>query len=159
MSSVGDLIDREQAEIELRQRQKYYNFCFCGRRAEARCQHCDKGLCNNCLAICKNCQRVYCPGHVDSHHLCRSCGGNVSMCFIATAAYGTPFAKEIEILRWWRDSSLKVTRAGEIFVLAYYKISPPIARFISKKPVLKWLVRVLLSPLIKLLNWKKNRRA
>ena len=30
-----------------------------------------------------------------------------SQCFIATAAYGTPFAQEIEILRYWRDKKLK----------------------------------------------------
>jgi hypothetical protein len=38
--------------------------------------------------------------------------------------------------------------AGRGFVENYYKYSPPIARFISDKPVLRSIVRFLLRPLV-----------
>ncbi len=59
-----------------------------------------------------------------------------SKCFIATAAYGTPFAKEINILRYWRDTFLLKHFIGILFVKTYYKISPPIADFISKRKLI-----------------------
>lgn len=73
-------------------------------------------------------------------------------CFIATAAYGTPYAEEINVLRLWRDNFLKKRALGKKFVLFYYKISPPIANFIRKSEILKKLVRMLLKPLIWILK-------
>jgi len=48
-------------------------------------------------------------------------------CFIATAAFGTPHAKEIDELRAFRDHILLSNTLGELFVDAYYRFSPPIA--------------------------------
>ncbi len=73
-------------------------------------------------------------------------------CFIATAAYGTPFAEEINILREWRDSFLTKHTFGRIFVNFYYKSSPPIADFIRNKKSLRAIVRFLLNPIAKLLK-------
>lgn len=73
-------------------------------------------------------------------------------CFIATAAYGTPFANEINILRYWRDTSLLQNLFGRIFVKTYYKISPHIANYISKRNWLKTSVRYILNPFVKLLK-------
>ena len=73
-------------------------------------------------------------------------------CFIATAAYGTPLAPEIEVLRNYRDDCLKKSELGNWFVNKYYDISPPIARFISDKPIFRAAVRISLKPIIKLLN-------
>lgn len=73
-------------------------------------------------------------------------------CFIATAAYGSPMAQELYILRSWRDNELSSIYIGRIFIRIYYTISPPIARFIEKHNILKILVRKLLSPLIKILK-------
>ena len=70
-------------------------------------------------------------------------------CFIATAAYGTPFVYEIEELRNWRDRSLSKTSYGKIFIRNYYKYSPPFANYISEKKNLKKAVRILLKPLIR----------
>lgn len=70
-------------------------------------------------------------------------------CFIATAAYGTPFVYEIEELRNWRDRSLSRTSYGKIFIRNYYKYSPPFANYISEKKNLKKAVRILLKPLIR----------
>lgn len=69
-------------------------------------------------------------------------------CFIATAAYGTPMAKEIEYLRFWRDMSLVNKMGGWQFINFYYRVSPPIALLISKSEFVKMLVREGLSPII-----------
>jgi polyhydroxybutyrate depolymerase len=69
-------------------------------------------------------------------------------CFIATAAYGTPMAEEIEILREFRDEYLLTNPAGRAFVDFYYRVSPPIAEFITEHPSLKPIVRVGLMPVV-----------
>jgi tetratricopeptide (TPR) repeat protein len=75
-----------------------------------------------------------------------------SACFIATAAYGTPFAGEIDVLRRWRDTSLQHSVAGRAFVATYYRLSPPIARYIEPRPTLRKCVRLLLAPLVRRLE-------
>ena len=80
--------------------------------------------------------------------------GPFGWCFIATAAYGTDTAKEIDILREFRDAVLLPNSLGIEFVSLYYKTSPPIANFISQHEVLRTAVRVgLVDPIVKILNW------
>jgi hypothetical protein len=62
-------------------------------------------------------------------------------CFIATAAYGTPAAEEIDILRQFRDEFLLDNPPGRAFVDFYYQFSPPIADFISEHEALRTVVR------------------
>jgi hypothetical protein len=69
-------------------------------------------------------------------------------CFIATAAYGTPMAQEIQILREFRDEYLLTNPVGRAFVDLYYRISPPIAEFITEHPTLKPIVRAGLVPAV-----------
>ena len=69
-------------------------------------------------------------------------------CFIATAAYGTPMAEEIEILREFRNKYLLTNPVGQTLVDFYYKVSPPIAEFITEHPVLKPIVRAGLVPAV-----------
>lgn len=66
-------------------------------------------------------------------------------CFIATAAYGDADAPEVEALRRFRDRSLLTNPAGVAFVRLYYRVSPPIARLIAKKPRLRTAVRKTLD--------------
>jgi len=65
-------------------------------------------------------------------------------CFIATAAYGTPAAEQIDVLREFRDVVLLESTVGSRFVVLYYQLSPPIADFIARSDPLKTLVRELL---------------
>jgi hypothetical protein len=69
-------------------------------------------------------------------------------CFIATAAYGTPMAEEIQILREFRDEYLLTNTLGQALVDLYYRVSPPIAEFITEHPNLKPIVRAGLSPVV-----------
>ena len=66
-------------------------------------------------------------------------------CFIATAAYGSPDAPEVEQLRRFRDDRLLTSRFGVAFVRVYYRISPPIARLIARKPRLRVAIRKTLD--------------
>ncbi len=79
-------------------------------------------------------------------------GGGGGGCFIATATFGTPMANEVNILKRFRDNVLLRNRTGEMFVRAYYKLSPPIARAIKKFEMLRRVVRIFLTPIVKLFN-------
>jgi len=69
-------------------------------------------------------------------------------CCVATAAYSTPMAEEIQILRQFRDEYLFTNPVGQALVGLYYRISPPIAEFITESPGLKRIVRAGLLPAV-----------
>jgi len=75
-------------------------------------------------------------------------GGGGGPCFIATAAYGTPLADQIDLLRAFRDDVLLSNAVGTALVNTYYTYSPAIADAISSSPVLKALVRLALTPFL-----------
>jgi very-short-patch-repair endonuclease len=75
-------------------------------------------------------------------------------CFIATAAYGTPLAKEIALLRRFRDFRLEKNLFGTHTVTLYYALSPPFAHIIAKSEKMKAFVRALLKPVISFLELK-----
>lgn len=79
-------------------------------------------------------------------------GKHKRRCFIATAAYGTPLAPEISILRNWRDTKLSQTTSGQNIIFVYYKISPNIAKIISRNKTLRTIVRAALGPLLLFLS-------
>ena len=76
-------------------------------------------------------------------------------CAIATAAYGTPFALELYVLRSWRDD-IEKDKLGRTFTAIYYKISPPIAELIEKSELARAAIRTVLSPLVKILRESKE---
>jgi subtilisin family serine protease len=77
-----------------------------------------------------------------------SSSGSSRKCFIATAAYGTPLAPQVEILRTFRDRLLLTNAPGRLFVALYYRTSPPLANFIAGHDLLRAGVRTLLRPLV-----------
>ena len=78
---------------------------------------------------------------MDSPYSIRADFSGAGWCFIATAAYGTPMAEEIGILREFRDEYLLTNTVGRALVDIYYRVSPPIAEFITEHPSLKLIVR------------------
>jgi hypothetical protein len=80
-------------------------------------------------------------------------GSRVGGCFIATAAYGTPTAKQIDVLREFRDVVLLKSTVGSQFVALYYQFSPPVADFIAGNELLRTLVRELLvDPIVRVVE-------
>ena len=77
----------------------------------------------------------------------------VEGCFIATAAYGSYFEDNVEVLRDFRDKYLKTNAIGRLFVDLYYEFSPPIARGISDSEMAKSAVRVVLTPIVYMIKY------
>jgi hypothetical protein len=70
-------------------------------------------------------------------------------CFIATAAYGTSTAEQIDVLRDFRDVVLLESIPGSLFVSLYYQFSPPVADFIAGNQLLRNVVReFLIDPIV-----------
>ncbi|MCG8555162.1 MAG: hypothetical protein MJD61_07720 [Proteobacteria bacterium] len=72
----------------------------------------------------------------------------VSPCFVASAAFGTPLAEEVFVLRRFRDRYLMPYAAGRYLVDLYYRHGPVAARAIRHNETLRGFTRQLLSPLI-----------
>lgn len=83
-----------------------------------------------------------------SYSIIANFSGGGSGCFIATAAYGTPMANQIQVLRDFRDEYLLTNPVGQALVSLYYNVSPPIAKFITEHPSLKPIMRAGLVPAV-----------
>jgi hypothetical protein len=75
-------------------------------------------------------------------------GGGGGGCFIATAAFGSPLAPQVQLLREVRDTYLLPYRPGRATVQAYYAVSPPIADVISRSEMLRAIIRLGLTPVL-----------
>jgi len=74
--------------------------------------------------------------------------GSSGPCFIATVAFGSPLAREVQILRVFRDRILASCRIGLLFIRWYYRHGPAAARYLMGRPLLKLLVRLCLYPVV-----------
>jgi uncharacterized repeat protein (TIGR01451 family) len=73
---------------------------------------------------------------------------SVGGCFIATAAYGSALEPHVRALREFRDRYLQRSAPGRAFIRFYYRRSPPIADYIARHESLRFGVRVLLTPVV-----------
>jgi hypothetical protein len=106
-----------------------------------KCVKCGKYVCSQCAKLKGD--RVYCPEHAG--------------CFIATAAYGTPMAEEINTLRRFRDEDMEPNPLGRHLVTLYYDVSPPVARVIARSESMRAIVRLNLKPIIRSLESRNKR--
>ncbi len=74
-------------------------------------------------------------------------GKNIN-CFIATAAFGSPMAAEVQTFRNFRNAFLLTHNWGRAFVRFYYRHSPPIANFIAQHESLRTITRATLWPVL-----------
>ena len=77
-------------------------------------------------------------------------------CLIATAAFGSEMAPQVQQLRELRDNSLLQTESGTSFMAGfnqfYYSFSPTIADWERENPVFKEAVKLTLTPMISSLS-------
>ncbi|HSB83124.1 MAG TPA: PQQ-dependent sugar dehydrogenase [Nitrosarchaeum sp.] len=77
-------------------------------------------------------------------------------CLIATAAYGSELAPQVQQLRELRDNSLLQTASGTSFMNTfnqlYYLFSPTIADWERENPIFKEAVKLTLTPMISSLS-------
>jgi hypothetical protein len=74
--------------------------------------------------------------------------GDDDFCFIASAAYASSIAPQVNRLREVRDRILLKTAWGREFVKAYYRLSPPVADWLRQHEWASALVRLVLSPFV-----------
>lgn len=79
-----------------------------------------------------------------------------SGCLIATAAYGSEFAPQVQMLREIRDGQLLKTASGSAFMSAfnsfYYSWSPTVADWERQNPAFRESVKIAITPLISTLS-------
>ncbi len=73
-------------------------------------------------------------------------------CLIATAAFGSEMAPQVQFLRELRDNTVLQTESGTSFMIGfnqfYYSFSPAIAEYERENPVFKEAVKLTLTPLL-----------
>jgi len=73
-------------------------------------------------------------------------------CLIATAAFGSEMAPQVQFLRELRDNTVLQTQSGTTFMNGfnqfYYSFSPAVADYERENPVFKEMVKVTLTPLL-----------
>ena len=73
-------------------------------------------------------------------------------CLIATAAFGSEMAPQVQFLREIRDGTVMTTQSGTAFMTGfnqfYYSFSPYVADYERENPVFKEAVKVTLTPLL-----------
>jgi hypothetical protein len=74
--------------------------------------------------------------------------GEVDACFVATAAYGSLLANDVEMLRSFRDGVLRSTAFGELAIETYYTFGPPVAGVVGESELLRATARAALAPIV-----------
>jgi uncharacterized repeat protein (TIGR02543 family) len=97
----------------------------------------------------------------DTHRFTTASGSSINFrdifCFIAAAAYGTPAAEQVDVLREFRDVVLLESAAGSRFVALYYRLSPPVADFVAGSGLATTLVReFLVDPIVWIIGATKD---
>jgi hypothetical protein len=73
-------------------------------------------------------------------------------CLIATAAFGSEMAPQVQLLREIRDNTVLQTESGVSFMTSfnqfYYSFSPAIADYERENPIFKEVVKLTLTPLL-----------
>lgn len=86
--------------------------------------------------------------------------GTVASCYVLSAAYGNPYAPEIQALWAFHDRMIPLTPWHQRFLIWYDHVGPQIAAFIQDKPTLKALIRGLVTPVAHVADaWLKHQSA
>ena len=97
-------------------------------------------------------QPVCGPGTVLKNNVCVAEQQGGGGCLIATAAFGSEMAPQVQFLREIRDNTVLQTQSGSTFMTGfnqfYYSFSPTIADYERENPAFKEAVKITLTPLL-----------
>jgi len=86
--------------------------------------------------------------------------GNGGGCLIATAAYGSELAPQVQMLREIRDNQLMNTESGSAFMTSfnelYYTFSPIIADYERENPYFQETIKLAITPMLSSLSLMEN---
>ncbi len=85
--------------------------------------------------------------------------GRHARCFIATAVFNNQDCQEVEALREFRDAVLLPSQTGRAFVIWYYRVSPPIAEWITRRAWARLMLRPPLRLVARISKKSLNSRA
>jgi len=103
--------------------------------------------------IMESSQPICGPGTVLKNDVCvaeqQQKGGG---CLIATAAFGSEMAPQIQFLREIRDNTVLQTESGTSFMMGfnqfYYSFSPVVADYERENPAFKEAVKIAITPML-----------
>jgi hypothetical protein len=92
------------------------------------------------------------PGTELKNNVCVAAQEKGGGCLIATAAFGSEMAPQVQFLREIRDSTVLQTQSGSTFMSGfnqfYYSFSPAIADYERENIVFKEAVKITITPML-----------
>ena len=102
--------------------------------------------------VMESSQPVCGPGTVLKNNVCVAEQQGGGGCLIATAAFGSEMAPQVQFLREIRDNTVLQTQSGSAFMTGfnqfYYSFSPTIADYERENPAFKEAVKIAITPLL-----------
>jgi len=102
--------------------------------------------------VMESSQPVCGPGTVLKNNVCVAEQQRGGGCLIATAAFGSEMAPQVQFLREIRDNTVLQTQSGSIFMTGfnqfYYSFSPTIADYERENPAFKETVKIAITPML-----------
>jgi hypothetical protein len=84
--------------------------------------------------------------------------GPQSGCFVATACYGSYEHPAVVEFRWFRDYIMLRFDSGRRLVDGYYRVSPPVAAWLTKRPGTAAMIRkFVLCPILVVVSYAHRR--
>jgi hypothetical protein len=85
-------------------------------------------------------------------------GQRTGRCFVATLVFGQ--AREIRVLRRFRDRVLRPRQIGRRLIVLYYRIAPAVCRLLERwpnlQPVVRWMLRGVVCIAARRLEWEQR---
>ena len=102
--------------------------------------------------VMESSQPVCGPGTVLKNNVCVAEQQGGGGCLIATAAFGSEMAPQVQFLREIRDNTVLQTQSGSTFMTGfnqfYYSFSPVIADYERENPAFKETVKIAITPML-----------
>jgi len=102
--------------------------------------------------VMESSQPVCGPGTVLKNNVCVAEQQRGGGCLIATAAFGSEMAPQVQFLREIRDGTVLQTQSGSTFMTGfnqfYYSFSPAVADYERENPAFKETVKIAITPML-----------